>query len=225
MAEGLTQMGKIVKSLLGRADCGPFMEPVNWREMKLWDYPKVIKVPMDLGTVSKKLESKAYKSAMECANDIRLIWSNCKIYNQEGSEFFDLAVQLECRFEDRFSSVPNPNECVPGFLEGGTLSDKMIPLDEKMKFCFELYRMSREDLGRLLVRLEQICPEAIERIGEEDIELNVDTMNVTGFSEMMKLVARANQTVFEDPQHCPPPFFRIASLTPPSHLGWYWEYE
>eukprot|EP01084_Bolivina_argentea_P296949 511514_1 len=193
MTEGLAQMGKIVKSLLGRADCAPFTEPVQWRDMELWDYPKVIKVPMDLGTVSKKLESKAYKNATECANDIRLIWSNCKLYNQEGSEFFDLAIQLERRFEERVSSVSNPNECVPGFPEGGKLNDKMVPLDEKMKFCFELYRMSREDLGRLIVRLEQICPEAIERIGEEDIELNVDTMSFSVFTEMLNLVVKDSQ--------------------------------
>lgn len=29
----------------------PFLEPVQWKEWGLLDYPKVIKHPMDLGTV------------------------------------------------------------------------------------------------------------------------------------------------------------------------------
>jgi len=31
---------------------GPFLEPVKWQEWGLKDYPKVIKHPMDLGTVN-----------------------------------------------------------------------------------------------------------------------------------------------------------------------------
>ena len=30
----------------------PFLEPVRWKEWGLEDYPKVIKNPMDLGTVA-----------------------------------------------------------------------------------------------------------------------------------------------------------------------------
>jgi hypothetical protein len=41
--EGLRRMSKLVNSLLTRADCGPFREPVDWRELGLFDYPKIIK--------------------------------------------------------------------------------------------------------------------------------------------------------------------------------------
>ena len=30
---------------------GPFLEPVPWKEWGLDDYPRIIKQPMDLGTV------------------------------------------------------------------------------------------------------------------------------------------------------------------------------
>ena len=41
----------------------------------------VIKTPMDLGTMTKKLKTYAYKSKNEFVNDLNLIWTNCLKYN------------------------------------------------------------------------------------------------------------------------------------------------
>ena len=41
--EALRRMAKLVSSLMARNDCGPFREPVDWRGLELWDYPKIIK--------------------------------------------------------------------------------------------------------------------------------------------------------------------------------------
>ena len=40
---------------------GPFLEPVDWQTHGLKDYPKVIKHPMDLGTVATRLKMREYK--------------------------------------------------------------------------------------------------------------------------------------------------------------------
>ncbi len=45
----------------------------------------VIKQPMDLGSMTKKLKSFAYKSKAEFVNDLNLIWSNCLKYNADPS--------------------------------------------------------------------------------------------------------------------------------------------
>lgn len=37
----------------------PFLEPVNWKEWGLMDYPKVIKTPMDLGTIKVRMRRTA----------------------------------------------------------------------------------------------------------------------------------------------------------------------
>ena len=39
---------------------GPFLQPVDWQAMNLLDYPKVIKEPMDLSEVEKKLTENKY---------------------------------------------------------------------------------------------------------------------------------------------------------------------
>lgn len=45
------------------------------------DYPDIVKQPMDLGTVAKKLQGSKYRTVEECLDDIQLIWDNCKTYN------------------------------------------------------------------------------------------------------------------------------------------------
>ena len=84
----LGQMGKILKGIMTRPEAQPFNAPVDWRGLGLVDYPTVVKKPMDLSTIQRKLDAGEYHSAAECAADIQLVWENCKTYNQVGGVFF-----------------------------------------------------------------------------------------------------------------------------------------
>lgn len=57
----------------------PFLQRVSKREAP--DYHNVIKTPMDIGTMIKKLKQFTYKSKREFVDDLNLIWSNCLKYN------------------------------------------------------------------------------------------------------------------------------------------------
>jgi hypothetical protein len=103
--QALRRMLKLVNSLLSRSDAIPFSEPVDWRGLELWDYPKIIKKMMDLGTVKRKLERGVYKTHEECAQDIRLIWSNCQLYNEAESDLWNLAKLYSKKFEDRYKKI------------------------------------------------------------------------------------------------------------------------
>lgn len=48
----------------------------------LQDYHKIIKTPMDLGTIKKRLENNFYRSASECMQDFNTMFTNCYIYNK-----------------------------------------------------------------------------------------------------------------------------------------------
>lgn len=84
--EGFPEMLKIVCSMLSRNESLVFREPVDWKGMGLTDYPEIVKKPMDLGTVKKKIENDEYDTIEEIALDIRLVWTNCMLYNRDGSE-------------------------------------------------------------------------------------------------------------------------------------------
>lgn len=48
------------------------------------DYHKIIKQPMDMGTIKKRLENSFYRSASECIQDFNTMFTNCYIYNKVG---------------------------------------------------------------------------------------------------------------------------------------------
>lgn len=48
----------------------------------LQDYHKIIKTPMDMGTIKKRLENNYYRSASECMQDFNTMFTNCYIYNK-----------------------------------------------------------------------------------------------------------------------------------------------
>ncbi|KAL8915851.1 MAG: hypothetical protein Q9172_006605 [Xanthocarpia lactea] len=62
-----------------------FLQRVNKREAP--DYYNVIKQPMDLGSMTKKLKNVQYKSKQDFVTDLSLIWSNCLNYNQNPDHF------------------------------------------------------------------------------------------------------------------------------------------
>ncbi|PYH76726.1 histone acetyltransferase SAGA/ADA, catalytic subunit PCAF/GCN5 [Aspergillus uvarum CBS 121591] len=62
-----------------------FLTRVNKRDAP--DYYTIIKHPMDLGTMTKKLKALQYKSKQEFVDDINLIWSNCFKYNTNPEHF------------------------------------------------------------------------------------------------------------------------------------------
>jgi len=101
--EGEAAMTTIIDMLMKRPDSADFREPLDWRGMGLKDYPKVIEKPMDLATVKQNI--KDYRTIHKCADDIRLIWSNCKKYNGEGSVYYSLADSLSRIFEEYFDVV------------------------------------------------------------------------------------------------------------------------
>ncbi|KAF2087188.1 hypothetical protein K490DRAFT_42539 [Saccharata proteae CBS 121410] len=59
----------------------PFLQRVNKRDAP--DYFTIIKHPMDIGSMIKKLKTFVYKSKKEFVDDLNLIWSNCLKYNAD----------------------------------------------------------------------------------------------------------------------------------------------
>uniref|UniRef100_A0A7S1FUF8 Bromo domain-containing protein n=1 Tax=Corethron hystrix TaxID=216773 RepID=A0A7S1FUF8_9STRA len=107
----LKRVDKLVSSLLSRNDSAPFREPVDWRAMELWDYPKIVRKMMDLGTIKRKLERGEYRTVQDVVADVRLVWKNCMLYNADGSDFYLLAEGFSSRFEERWKKLRTERTC------------------------------------------------------------------------------------------------------------------
>jgi E1A/CREB-binding protein len=75
-----------------------FNTPVDPVELGLPDYFQVIKKPMDLGTVNRRLDNGQYHSIDEFAADVQLTFDNAMQYNEEGSVVHDMAAELKTKF-------------------------------------------------------------------------------------------------------------------------------
>lgn len=109
LSEQLRSCNDILKELLSKrhyAYAWPFYTPVDAVALGLHDYHKVIKQPMDLETIRRKMDERQYANAKEFAADIRLMFSNCYKYNQPSDEVVHMARKLQDVFEARYAKIP-----------------------------------------------------------------------------------------------------------------------
>ena len=55
----------LLENLSADPNAVDFLEPVPWKELELFDYPQIVKNPMDLGTVKSKLLSGEFETCDE----------------------------------------------------------------------------------------------------------------------------------------------------------------
>jgi len=156
--------------------CEPFTEPVPWKELNLFDYPKVVKKPCDLGQVERNF--KKYKSPKDFATEMRLIWSNCMLYNVEGSDFYSLADKLSKQFEKKFKVVPNSGDA-------GTLV-RQPTFKEKMDFGEKVYRITPQQLGRVVQVLDEKCADCVDKSVSDELAISIDEIPADIFHDLYK---------------------------------------
>jgi len=71
----------ITRSLQLHPRSFPFLKPVDPVLLNIPDYFTVIKHPMDLSTIMKKIKENKYKGINEYISDVELMFNNCFIYN------------------------------------------------------------------------------------------------------------------------------------------------
>ena len=72
-----------------------------------------MQTPMDLGTVSQRLESNYYASATAAADDVCLVWRNCQTFNEPGSDVYQSCDELSGIFDQLWkqAKLPPPTVC------------------------------------------------------------------------------------------------------------------
>lgn len=71
-----------------------FCAPVDVVALNIPDYHTIIKSPMDLGTVLKKIEASKYATLVEVMEDIRLVFKNATDYNPAGNPVAKAALKF-----------------------------------------------------------------------------------------------------------------------------------
>ncbi|KAI8977731.1 hypothetical protein BD414DRAFT_524360 [Trametes punicea] len=84
---------KLIAQIKKKDDYAFFLQPVDPAQVP--GYADVITRPMDLGTMTMKVEKGKYRSLEEFASDIRLVTSNAKTFNPPDSIYYTEAERIE----------------------------------------------------------------------------------------------------------------------------------
>lgn len=119
----------------------PFLQRVNKRDAP--DYHHIIKNPMDIGSMIKKLKGLQYKSKRDFVGDLNLIWSNCLSYNndpnhplrkkalymrKETEKLVPLIPDITIRDRAEVEAEERRNQGIENDLDGGEDSDDDRPI-------------------------------------------------------------------------------------------------
>ena len=96
----------MLKSLRKTKDASPFNHPVDAVKLNIPRYPEVIKNPMDLSTMEKKLREGEYRDAQEFKADFDLIVNNCITFNGVENPVSMMARNMNSTFQRQWSKLP-----------------------------------------------------------------------------------------------------------------------
>ena len=105
-AELAKKMRHLYDTLINEEDperdiIGPFMTKPCKKTYP--QYYNVVKNPIDMETINKRIKSKFYKTLEEFSADVNLMFDNCKLYNNPNSVLYKDA----CNLQEIFMKVRN----------------------------------------------------------------------------------------------------------------------
>ncbi|CCD65251.2 Bromodomain adjacent to zinc finger domain protein 2 [Caenorhabditis elegans] len=93
----------MLDELVVQANALPFLEPVNPKLVP--GYKMIISKPMDLKTIRQKNEKLIYETPEDFAEDIELMFANCRQFNIDHSEIGRAGISLHKFFQKRWKQL------------------------------------------------------------------------------------------------------------------------
>ncbi|CAH8547179.1 unnamed protein product [Dicrocoelium dendriticum] len=170
----------VVEKISKEKDAEPFLQPVDWESLEIYDYPQIVSNPMDLSTIRKKLENREYKDPWNVVDDFWLMLNNAWLYNKKTSKVYKTCTRLSEIFEAAIDPVMQQL----GFCCGREYYYQPPPLTcLTPKFCTihkdAVYYVYKNDdhLPGLLEQKYTVCERCYNEAGDE-IRLDSESSTV-----------------------------------------------
>ena len=83
-----------------------FITLVDWVKLEIPQYPKIIKKPMDLSTIKRKLTDAEYTTPDKFRDDFKLMIKNAQTFNPPKNPVHEAAKELDRIFDAKWSELP-----------------------------------------------------------------------------------------------------------------------
>ena len=187
--EDIKKLEDIFAKIFLDKHAGPFLEPVDYKGLGLLDYPTIIKHPMDLGTCKNKLLDGEYKIFQEFMDDLSLIWENCRLYNQAGSAIVKQANTLDKRMR---TLIDKSFKNVKPKIDNSNKSTNQLSLEDKNKLIDLIKTQSNEGLTQIVRIILKACPDGIEDIDNDKLQIKIDFLTYKEFNLIKEYVEKTN---------------------------------
>lgn len=173
----------------GHANGSVFKAPVQWEKIGLLDYPNVVKNPMDLGTIGKKLEHLEYANLEELWADINLMFDNAKLFNGPDSWVTKHECGLRSFLEKKMAeackkmahATAGGSAGVRGNVATITIDDKMLTPQMRLHLYHNCAALQPRQLRDFRELVRQLCPTAIEDCHHGEVKIDVDALDFRTF--------------------------------------------
>lgn len=164
----------------------PFAQPVTEKDAP--GYFEVITKPMDLSTIRKKYDSRAYTAASEFNEDLEQIVDNCYKFNAPGSDVYTCCEEFEKVVRGLMSRQKDPDVRINGLRRKiSNLTAELRELEKTKAQTRRVFSLAdRERIGQAVVRMtrqqtEQVAEIvqrhcAYEYVDNDEIEVNMNTI-------------------------------------------------
>lgn len=207
LSDALKSCNEILKELFSKKHSGyawPFYKPVDAELLGLHDYHDIIKKPMDLGTVKRKMDNREYKSANEFAADVRLIFTNCYKYNPPDHDVVAMGRKLQDVFEMRLANIPDepvnnatPNQSKESDSSSSSETAATEEDSDSDEECNQKLKMLEKQLFEMQERMRKLAEEAsLKKKAKKKMKEKKKQLSTTGPGE-----AKQGMEVHANPPH------------------------
>lgn len=160
---------------------------------------------MDFSTVKNKLENGKYSSAKDFEKDVKLIWTNCMLFNSDDSDLFKVAVRSNKAFEKVMKQLYKTGSIIKKRKSANTpiiQRKQAVSCQQKEELCLLLSKLNEIQLHAIVTKLEKYCPQCVERTwkngetgyGKQKAKVQLDVIDADTFSKLEDSLKKVLET-------------------------------
>ena len=151
---------EIMDILMQKPSASVFLSPVDPEKDNVPDYYQVIKHPIDLGTIHKRLQNGEYSNKSQWDKEMNLVWTNAEKYYKKGSLISILANELHRVYDKECEKLK--------LLRTAKWSRVIVDLNQKLD---RLYEQPPAVVNALLQLKERKDEEKLKPFSEEELNI------------------------------------------------------